>query len=189
MELRRSAKPARWYGFGLQDLRAAFLRPVEIFACVSGNEAMRSAGKRSAFDRPTLRIMNSQGEWVSMVPMPELEAGAGFSLLCLAVHRPRSGCALRLELPRGQAPGKYLASSRSRLRESKGSDSMSYFAKYGLMIICAAGLASACTGTQAQQVSPTLAEFTKRARGTVEVTNVGNEPRLVSCRPQGFRCR
>jgi hypothetical protein len=63
---------------------------------------------------------------------------------------------------------------------------MSYFAKYGLLMICAAGLASACTGAQAQQLSPTLAEFTRRARGTVEVANVGNEPRLVSCRPQGF---
>jgi hypothetical protein len=53
-------------------------------------------------------------------------------------------------------------------------------------MICAAGLVSACTAAQAQQVSPTIAEFTKKARGTIQVANVGNAPKLVSCRAQGF---
>lgn len=87
---------------------SSVLRPVEIFACVSGDEAMRSAGKRSALIASTLRIMNSQGEWVSMVPMPELEGRSGALVAVLSSTPATFRLRLRLELPRGQAPGKYL---------------------------------------------------------------------------------
>lgn len=84
------------------------LRPVEIFACVSGDEAMRSVGKRSALIASTLRIMNSQGEWVSMLPMPELEGRSGALVSVLSSTPATFRLRIRLELPRGQAPGKYL---------------------------------------------------------------------------------
>ncbi len=47
-------------------------------------------------------------------------------------------------------------------------------------------LAMSITVAHAQQVSPTIAEFTKRARGTIEVTNISKEPKIVSCAAQGF---
>jgi hypothetical protein len=87
---------------------SSVLRPVEIFACVSGNEAMRAAGKRSALIASTLRIMNSQGEWVSMLPMPELEGRSGALVAVLSGTPATFRLRLRLELPRGQASGKYL---------------------------------------------------------------------------------
>ncbi len=52
--------------------------------------------------------------------------------------------------------------------------------------VCVLACAAAGTVVHAQQVSPTVAEFTKKARGTIQVTNVSKEPKIVSCAAQGF---
>ena len=59
---------------------------------------------------------------------------------------------------------------------------MKRLAIYVLLGICALALAAACARVQAQQVSPVIQEFDKKARGTVQVTNISDAPELVSCR-------
>ncbi len=56
----------------------------------------------------------------------------------------------------------------------------------GLQLVCGFGIASVCAGAQAQQVSPVLSEFNKKARGAVQIVNTSDAPKFVSCRPQGF---
>ena len=63
---------------------------------------------------------------------------------------------------------------------------MKRLAIYVLLGICALALAAACARVQAQQVSPVIQEFDKKARGTVQVTNISDAPKFVSCRAQGF---
>jgi hypothetical protein len=84
------------------------LRPVEIFACVSGGAAMRAAEKNTELIASSLRVMNSHGEWVSMKPIPELEDRSGALVAVVSGASSTFWLRLRLEVPRGQAPGKYL---------------------------------------------------------------------------------
>ncbi len=59
-------------------------------------------------------------------------------------------------------------------------------ASYGLPLVCGFGIAAACVGLQAQQVSPVVSEFNKKARGAVQIVNISDTPKFVSCRAQGF---
>jgi hypothetical protein len=59
-------------------------------------------------------------------------------------------------------------------------------ASYAVLICCGIGVAAACARVQAQGMSPVIQEFTKKARGAVQVTNIGDTPKTVSCRAQGF---
>lgn len=63
---------------------------------------------------------------------------------------------------------------------------MKYIPRFVSLMVCISALVAICTPTNAQQVSPTIAEFTKKARGAVQITNIGTLPKLVSCRAQGF---
>jgi len=64
---------------------------------------------------------------------------------------------------------------------------MKPFVIHGLLRLGALGLISWCgTIAYAQQMSPTISEFNKKARGTVVARNVSDTPRLVSCSAQGF---
>jgi hypothetical protein len=47
-------------------------------------------------------------------------------------------------------------------------------------------IAAACTQIQAQGISPIVQEFNKNARGSVDVTNLSDAPKIVSCKAQGF---
>ncbi len=63
---------------------------------------------------------------------------------------------------------------------------MKRFANYGLLLLCCVGFTAACVRVQAQQMSPVIGEFSKKARGTVEVINTGDVPKIVSCQAQSF---
>jgi len=57
---------------------------------------------------------------------------------------------------------------------------------YVLLVLCALALAVACAQARAQQMSPVIMEFDKKARGAVHVANTGDTPKIVSCHAQGF---
>ena len=59
-------------------------------------------------------------------------------------------------------------------------------ASYKLRLARVVALAAICVGARAQQVSPVLSEFNKKARGAVQIVNTSDVPKFVSCRPQGF---
>ncbi len=59
-------------------------------------------------------------------------------------------------------------------------------ASYGLPLVCGFGIAAACVGLQAQQVSPVVSEFNKKARGAVQIVTSATLRSLSSCRAQGF---
>ncbi len=64
---------------------------------------------------------------------------------------------------------------------------MKRFVNYGLLLLlCGLGFAAACTRVQAQGMSPVIQDFNKKARGAVQVTNLGVTAQIVSCRAQGF---
>jgi hypothetical protein len=58
--------------------------------------------------------------------------------------------------------------------------------EFGLLILCGIGFVATCTPIQAQGVSPVIQEFNKKARGVVQVTNVGDAPKTISCWARGF---
>jgi hypothetical protein len=58
--------------------------------------------------------------------------------------------------------------------------------EFGMLILCGIGFVTACTRIQAQGVSPVIQEFNKKARGAVQVTNVGDAPKTLSCWARGF---
>jgi hypothetical protein len=55
-----------------------------------------------------------------------------------------------------------------------------------LLFLCGINLAVNGLRLQAQILSPVRQEFNKKARGSVEVANIGDTPKVVSCRMQGF---
>lgn len=57
---------------------------------------------------------------------------------------------------------------------------------HAALFLGAIGFAVVSMPMQGQGMSPMSQEFSKRARGTVEVTNNSDAERLVSCRAQGF---
>jgi hypothetical protein len=57
--------------------------------------------------------------------------------------------------------------------------------KYGLSF-CGMVLGLSCTWAHAQGMSPVMQEFNKKVRGAVQVTNIGDSPKIVSCRAQSF---
>jgi hypothetical protein len=57
---------------------------------------------------------------------------------------------------------------------------------YGLKLVCGFGITAVCIGARAQQVSPVISEFNKKARGVVQIVNTSDAPKFVSCRAQGF---
>lgn len=59
-------------------------------------------------------------------------------------------------------------------------------ANYVLKFVCGFGIAAISLGAQAQQVSPVVSEFNKKARGVVQIVNTSDAPKFVSCRAQGF---
>lgn len=63
---------------------------------------------------------------------------------------------------------------------------MKKFTEYCLLFLCASGFVAACTQVHAQGMSPVIQEFNKKARGVVQVTNIGDAPKIVSCRAQSF---
>lgn len=63
---------------------------------------------------------------------------------------------------------------------------MKRLVKFGALIICGIACAIACAQTQAQGMSPVIQEFNKKARGVVQVSNIGDTPKFVSCRAQSF---
>lgn len=59
-------------------------------------------------------------------------------------------------------------------------------ASYAVLICCGIGIAATCARVQAQGMSPIIQEFNKKARGAVQATNIGDVPKIVSCRAQSF---
>lgn len=57
---------------------------------------------------------------------------------------------------------------------------------YLLLTLCWAAFFATSMQVQAQGISPIIQEFNKKARGTVQVSNLSDVPKLVSCKAQGF---
>jgi hypothetical protein len=63
---------------------------------------------------------------------------------------------------------------------------MKRFATHVFFLLCGLGFAVAHVRLHAQQVSPVIQEFNKKARGAIQVANLGVEPKFVTCRAQSF---
>ena len=79
-----------------------------IFATFSGNEAMRPSGRGSAVLVSSVRIMNSQGDWVTMKPLAEIGGQSGVLVAAVSGTSGTFRLRVRLQLEPGQHPGKYL---------------------------------------------------------------------------------
>lgn len=63
---------------------------------------------------------------------------------------------------------------------------MKRFVSYLLLLLCWTVFVATSMQVHAQGISPIIQEFNKKARGTIQVANLSNVPKLVSCKAQGF---
>lgn len=81
--------------------------PIELYACVASEVAMRLAGKTSTLATATLRIRNDHGVWAELTPLPELEGRRGVRIAVVNGASATILLQVQLQVPAGQAPGNY----------------------------------------------------------------------------------
>jgi hypothetical protein len=89
--LRQTSTPVR---ITVADGTTTFLHPIEVYACVTTEEAMRLAGKSPTLALANLHIRNDREEWTALEPMAN-SASARFLLQ------------VQLRVPASQEPGTY----------------------------------------------------------------------------------
>jgi hypothetical protein len=83
------------------------VRPIEVYACIATEEAMRLSGKPSTLAASSLRIRNDRGEWAALEPMAELNGRRGVRVAILNKVSSTILLQVQLQVPTGQAPGTY----------------------------------------------------------------------------------
>lgn len=69
---------------------------------------MTATGKDSAVLVSSMRVMNSQGEWAPLKPLPDFGGQSGVLLALVNGASATFWLRVRLQLPPGQRPGKYI---------------------------------------------------------------------------------
>jgi hypothetical protein len=83
------------------------LLPIDIYACVDTDEAMRLVGKSLALATENVRIRNDQGEWAALEPMAELEGRRGVRIATINSVSARIILHVQLHVPSSQTQGTY----------------------------------------------------------------------------------
>ncbi len=88
---------------------SGFSRPIEVYACIDADQALRLSGKgkASAFTATTLRIRNDRGEWAEPEVLPNLEGRRGVRIGAFKGTSTSIPLQVQLRVPAGQAPGRY----------------------------------------------------------------------------------
>lgn len=102
--LRQTSTPVRVTLTGTTD---SVPHPVEVYACVASEVAMRLTDKPATLAIATLRIRNDHGEWMELEPLPELEGRRGVRIAVLNSTSATILLQVQLQVPAGQAPGRY----------------------------------------------------------------------------------
>jgi hypothetical protein len=85
----------------------ASMHPIEVYACLTTEEAMRLAGKSSTLASANLRIWNDRNEWTTLKPMAKLGGRLGVRIAVLYSASARILLQVQLRVPASQAPGTY----------------------------------------------------------------------------------
>jgi hypothetical protein len=102
--LREASTPVRITATGA---RGGASRPIEVYAYLFSEEAMKRAGKASALATATLRIRNDHGEWSELKPLAELDGHPGVRIAVLNSASATILLQVQLQVPASQAPGSY----------------------------------------------------------------------------------
>lgn len=102
--LRQASTPIRI------SVKGMTFRPIEIYACLDSEEAMRLAGNSSALATANLRIRNIQGQWTELEPLPELGGRRGVRIAVVNAAYASILLQVQLQVPPGQRPGNYQGS-------------------------------------------------------------------------------
>ncbi len=94
--------------------------PIEIYAGVATEEAMRLAGKVQTIAAGSLRIRNDRGEWAELEPLPELEGRRGVRIAVLNGTSATVLLQVQLQVPAGQVPGRYQGALTLEAQERQG---------------------------------------------------------------------
>lgn len=101
---RQTSTPVRIILTGTTD---SVPHPIEVYACVDSEVAMRQIDKPKTLAIATLRIRNDHGEWMELEPLPELEGRRGVRIAVLNNTSATILLQVQLQVPAGQAPGRY----------------------------------------------------------------------------------
>ena len=80
---------------------------IGVYACFETGQAMKLSGKSSGFAAADLRIRNDRGEWAELEALPDLQGRLGVRLAIFKGSSASIPLEVRLQVPSGQAPGKY----------------------------------------------------------------------------------
>jgi hypothetical protein len=89
------------------DGTTTFLHPIEVYACVTTEEAMRLAGKSPTLALANLHIRNDREEWTALEPMAKLGGRLGVRIAVLYSASARFLLQVQLRVPASQEPGTY----------------------------------------------------------------------------------
>jgi hypothetical protein len=84
-----------------------FLLPIDVYACVDTDEAMRLVGKSLALTTANVRIRNEQGEWAALEPLAELEGRRGVRIATINSASARIILHVQLYVQTSQTQGTY----------------------------------------------------------------------------------
>jgi hypothetical protein len=102
--LRQTSTPVRMTVTGAT---VGSMHPIEVYACLTTEEAMRLAGKSSTLASANLRIWNDRAEWTTLKPMAKLGGRLGVRIAVLYSASARILLQVQLRVPASQEPGTY----------------------------------------------------------------------------------
>jgi hypothetical protein len=102
--LRQTSTPVRIMVTGAT---ITYMHPIEVYACLTTQEAMRLAGKSSTLASASLRIWNDREEWATLKPVAELGGRLGVRIAVLYSASARILLQVQLRVPATQEPGTY----------------------------------------------------------------------------------
>jgi len=102
--LRETSTPVR---ISVTDTLGGLAGPLEIFASISTDEAMRLSGNSSTLATASIRIRNDQGVWTALQPLAQLEGRRGVRIAVVNKSSATILLQVQLQVPSGQVPGTY----------------------------------------------------------------------------------
>jgi hypothetical protein len=102
--LRQTSTPVRIMVTGAT---VTSMHPIEVYACLTTEEAMRLVGKSSTLANANLRIRDDRNEWTTLKPMAKLGGRLGVRIAVLYSASARILLQVQLRVPASQAPGTY----------------------------------------------------------------------------------
>ena len=102
--LRQTSTPVRMMVTGAT---VTSMHPIEVYACLTTQEAMRLAGKSSTLTSANLRIWDDREEWATLKPMAKLGGRLGVRIAIFYSASARILLQVQLRVPAAQEPGTY----------------------------------------------------------------------------------